>query len=154
MPGIVRAAGPITGPVQHVPQHASPTVRLAVISEGIISWPLYVAQSKRLFEHTGIHVELTHTGCALLLCKLLADQGLRGGDYAFKEIGCQETDVEPGRGCDYEHARRIRCLYPVGARQARQDSQGIRRQGAVKRGQTVSGPDADRLAQQLGVAKS
>jgi ABC-type nitrate/sulfonate/bicarbonate transport system substrate-binding protein len=136
------------------------TVRLAVISEGTASWPLYVAQAKKLFEREGVTVEVTLTassvkqleqltkggydiglqqsdhvvravengsdlfifmanapppelslviapdvcsfadlkgkviavdgtrsGYALLLRKLLADKGLRDGDYTFKEFG-------------------------------------------------------------------
>ena len=135
-------------------------LRLAVISEGTTSWPLYVAQEKKLFERQGIAVAVTltassvkqleqltrggydvgfqqsdhvvravengsdlfvfmayahppelnlvvapdirsfadlkgrvlavdgaRTGYALLLRKLLADQGLRDGDYTFKEFG-------------------------------------------------------------------
>ncbi len=75
---------------------AAPTpVRLAVISEGIASWPLYVAQSKRLFEREGIHVQMTVTGSSARQL----DQ-LIGGEF---DIGLQQSDhvvraVE--RGCD------------------------------------------------------
>ena len=136
------------------------TIRFAVISEGVYSWPLYVAQARQLFAREGVNVEVTvtgsskdqlerltcgdfdiglqqsdhivrgvergadlfifmaqalapeltliaapgitafadlkgrdiavdgaRTGYALLLRKLLADKGLRDGDYTFREIG-------------------------------------------------------------------
>lgn len=136
------------------------TVKLAVISEGTNTWPLYVAQAKKLFDREGVDVRLTltgssvrqlerlirgefdvgfqqsdhvvravengsdlfvfmaqahapgltlvtapgvksfadlksrdiavdgaRTGYALLLRKLLADKGLKDGDYRFNEIG-------------------------------------------------------------------
>ncbi len=139
---------------------AIPTIRFAVISEGVYSWPLYVAQAHGLFAREGVNVDATvtgsstlqlekltrgeydigmqqsdhvvrgvehgsdlfifmaqalapeltlvaapgiksfadlkgrdiavdgaRTGYALLLRKLLADQGLADGDYAFREIG-------------------------------------------------------------------
>lgn len=147
------------------------TVRLAVISEGLLSWPLYVAQAKNLFEGAGIPVEVTLTassarqleqlvkggydigfqqsdhvvraveggsdlfifmaispqpelslvaapdirsfadlkgrviavdgarsGYALVLRKLLADQGLRSGDYTFTEFGGSRERYEALRG--------------------------------------------------------
>ena len=39
-----------------------PTVRFAVISEGVYSWPLYVAEAHGLFAREGVHVEITVTG--------------------------------------------------------------------------------------------
>lgn len=136
------------------------TIRFAVISEGVYSWPLYVAQAQQLFACEGVNVDVTvtgsstqqlerltcgdydiglqqsdhivrgvergadlfifmaqalapelslvaapgikafadlkgrniavdgaRTGYALLLRKLLADKGLRDGDYTFREIG-------------------------------------------------------------------
>ena len=142
------------------PQAPLPRVRLAIISEGINTWPLYVALDKGFFTQHGIAVDVTLTrfsatqlealksggfdiglqqcdhvvravesgsdlfmfmalahapelslvvapelrgfadlrgriiavdgarsGYALLLRKLLADQGLRDGDYTFAEIG-------------------------------------------------------------------
>jgi len=147
------------------------TVRLAVISEGLLSWPLYVAQAKNLFEGAGIAVEVTLTassakqleqlvkggydigfqqsdhvvravesgsdlfifmatspqpelslvaapcissfdnlkgkviavdgarsGYALVLRKLLADKGLRDGDYTFTEFGGSKERYEALRG--------------------------------------------------------
>ncbi|MCE9641177.1 MAG: ABC transporter substrate-binding protein [Betaproteobacteria bacterium] len=137
-----------------------PTLKFAVISEGVYSWPIYIAQAHRLFEREGVNVEITvtgsstqqlekltrgeydvgfqqsdhivrgvergsdlfifmaqalapeltlvaapairsfadlrgkdiavdgaRTGYALLLRKLLADKGLKEGDYTFREIG-------------------------------------------------------------------
>lgn len=142
------------------PQAPLPRIRLAIISEGVNTWPLYVALDKGLFTRQGIAVDVTLTrfsaqqldtlksggfdvgfqqcdhvvravesgsdlfmfmalahapelslvvapgvrafadlrgqtiavdgarsGYALLLRKLLADQGLRDGDYTFAEIG-------------------------------------------------------------------
>ena len=148
-------------------------LKLAVISEGTTSWPLYVAQAKKLFERAGITVEVTLTassvkqleqltqggydigfqqsdhvvravengsdlfifmaispqpelslvaaprigsfdnlkggviavdgarsGYALVLRKLLADKGLRDGDYAFREFGGSKERYEALRGGD------------------------------------------------------
>ncbi len=38
------------------------TVKLAVISETVSNWPLYVAQAKGLFEKEGLTVQMTVTG--------------------------------------------------------------------------------------------
>jgi ABC-type nitrate/sulfonate/bicarbonate transport system substrate-binding protein len=139
---------------------AAQTIRLALISEGVNTWPLYVAQEKGFFRREGLDVQVTltrssvkqldelrkggydigfqqadhvvraveegsdlfalmamahapgltlvgapdvpnvaglkgrviavdgaTTGYALLLRKLLADNGLKAGDYTFKEFG-------------------------------------------------------------------
>ncbi|MBI4192158.1 MAG: ABC transporter substrate-binding protein [Betaproteobacteria bacterium] len=84
MPGRLRASGPTAEPVQRDAQPAAQTVRLAVISEGIISWPLYVAQSQRLFEREGINVETTFTGSSVQQLERLT----RGGF----DIGFQQSD--------------------------------------------------------------
>jgi len=60
------------------------TVRLAVISEGTASWPLYVAQAKNLFEREGIAVETTLTASS---AKQL-EQLVKGG----YDIGLQQSD--------------------------------------------------------------
>ena len=60
------------------------TVRLAVISEGLLSWPLYVAQAKNLFEGAGIAVEVTLTASS---AKQL-EQLVKGG----YDIGFQQSD--------------------------------------------------------------
>jgi len=60
------------------------TVRLAVISEGLLSWPLYVAQAKNLFESAGIAVEVTLTASS---AKQL-EQLVKGG----YDIGFQQSD--------------------------------------------------------------
>lgn len=70
--------------VDAAPQFNSQAVRLAIISEGLNSWPLYVAQSKRLFQRQGIDVEVTLTGSS---AKQL-DQ-LKAGRY---DIGFQQSD--------------------------------------------------------------
>jgi len=40
----------------------STPVRLAIISEGVNAWPLYVAQGRKLFEREGVTVAVTLTG--------------------------------------------------------------------------------------------
>ena len=37
----------------------STPVRLAIISEGVNAWPLYVAQGRKLFEREGVAVAVT-----------------------------------------------------------------------------------------------
>ncbi|MGE5524433.1 MAG: ABC transporter substrate-binding protein [Rhodospirillaceae bacterium] len=60
-------------------------VRLALISEGMATtWPVYVAQSLRMFEHEGITVETTVTGSSV---KQL--DALKAGEY---DIGFQQAD--------------------------------------------------------------
>jgi ABC-type nitrate/sulfonate/bicarbonate transport system substrate-binding protein len=63
--------------------HGQP-VKLAVISEGIASWPLYVAQAKKLFDREGITVEVTLTASSV---KQL-EQLIKGG----YDIGLQQSD--------------------------------------------------------------
>ena len=46
-------------------QTATQAVRLALISEGVSLWPLYVADEKKLFEREGIVVETTLTGSSV-----------------------------------------------------------------------------------------
>ncbi|HET7160442.1 MAG TPA: ABC transporter substrate-binding protein, partial [Burkholderiales bacterium] len=59
-------------------------IRLAIISEGVNTWPLYVAQAKRMFEEAGVQVGVTLTGSSLQQL-----EKLRHGDY---EIGFQQSD--------------------------------------------------------------
>ncbi len=59
-------------------------IRLAVISEGVNAWPLYVAQERRLFEQAGIAVEVTLTGSSSHQL-----EHLRSGGY---DIGFQQSD--------------------------------------------------------------
>ena len=61
-----------------------PTIRFAVISEGVYSWPLYVAQAHGLFAREGVNVEATVTGSSTQqLAKLTS------GEY---DIGLQQSD--------------------------------------------------------------
>jgi ABC-type nitrate/sulfonate/bicarbonate transport system substrate-binding protein len=63
---------------------STPDIRFAVISEGVYSWPLYVAQAHALFAREGVNVEATVTGSSTLqLAKLI------GGEY---DIGLQQSD--------------------------------------------------------------
>ena len=59
-----------------MPAGTLPTVRFAVISEGVYSWPMYVAQAHRLFEREGINVEVTVTGSSTQQLEMLTS-----GDY-------------------------------------------------------------------------
>lgn len=65
-------------------QLSAQSIRLAVISEGVNSWPLYVAQAQRLFVREGINVETTLTGSSV---RQLAQ--LTRGDF---DIGIQQSD--------------------------------------------------------------
>ena len=60
------------------------TIRFAVISEGVYSWPLYVAQARQLFAREGVNVEVTITGSSTRQLERLI-----GGDY---DIGMQQSD--------------------------------------------------------------
>ena len=61
-----------------------PTVRFAVISEGVYSWPLYVAEAHGLFAREGVHVEITVTGSSTQQLAMLTR-----GEY---DIGMQQSD--------------------------------------------------------------
>ena len=69
-----------------VPEGAGPvgTVRLAIISEGINTWPLYVAQGKQSFERHGLKVEVTLTGSSVMQLEQLCSGGF--------DIGFQQSD--------------------------------------------------------------
>ena len=65
------------------PNHV-PLIRFAVISEGVYSWPLYVAQVKQFFARAGVDVDVTITGSSThQLARLIS------GDY---DIGLQQSD--------------------------------------------------------------
>ncbi len=59
-------------------------VRLAIISEGVNAWPLYVAQGRKLFEQEGVSVKVTLTGSSTHQL-----EQLRSGGY---DIGFQQSD--------------------------------------------------------------
>lgn len=59
-------------------------VKLAIISEGVNAWPLYVAQGCHLFERAGVTVEVTLTGSSTQQL-----EQLRSGGY---DIGFQQSD--------------------------------------------------------------
>jgi ABC-type nitrate/sulfonate/bicarbonate transport system substrate-binding protein len=65
-------------------------VKLAVISEGISSWPLYVAQAKKLFEREGITVEETLTASSAMQLEQLTkggyDIGLQQSDHVVRAV--------------------------------------------------------------------
>jgi ABC-type nitrate/sulfonate/bicarbonate transport system substrate-binding protein len=60
------------------------TIRLAVISEGTSSWPLYVAEARGLFARAGINVDMTVTGSSVKQLEQLI-----AGGY---DIGFQQSD--------------------------------------------------------------
>lgn len=66
------------------PQAALPVVRLAIISEGINTWPLYVAQAKNLFPKAGVEVDVTLTRSSALQLEALKSGGF--------DIGIQQCD--------------------------------------------------------------
>ena len=59
-------------------------VRLAVISEGTSSWPLYVAEARGFFQRAGIDVDMTVTGSSVKQLEQLI-----AGGY---DIGFQQSD--------------------------------------------------------------
>jgi ABC-type nitrate/sulfonate/bicarbonate transport system substrate-binding protein len=72
------------GLAAQAPQASTRPLRLAIISEGVNTWPLYVAQEKKMFRSEGVEVEVTLTGSSV---KQL--EQLRAGDY---DMGFQQSD--------------------------------------------------------------
>jgi ABC-type nitrate/sulfonate/bicarbonate transport system substrate-binding protein len=66
------------------PKHDPVRIKLALISDGIINWPLYAAQAKDLFGQEGLAVDATLTGSSV---RQLED--LTAGRY---DIGFQQPD--------------------------------------------------------------
>ncbi len=62
----------------------SAPVKLAVISEGVNAWPLYVAQGRKMFEAEGVAVDVTLTGSSNHQL-----EQMRSGGY---DIGFQQSD--------------------------------------------------------------
>ncbi len=62
----------------------SAPVRLAVISEGVNAWPLYVAQGRNMFGNEGVAVDVTLTGSSTHQL-----EQMRSGGY---DIGFQQSD--------------------------------------------------------------
>ncbi|MFN7085660.1 MAG: ABC transporter substrate-binding protein [Burkholderiales bacterium] len=65
-------------------------MRLSLISEGWLTWPLYVAQEKGLFEKVGIAVEMTLTGSSVVQLEKLtrgdADIGFQQSDHVVRAV--------------------------------------------------------------------
>lgn len=59
-------------------------IRLAIISEGVATWPLYVAEARGLFSRAGLAVETTVTASSVLQLEQLI-----AGGY---DIGFQQSD--------------------------------------------------------------
>lgn len=73
------------GDAQSGPMQQSHPIKLAIISEGVSStWPLYVAQAKRLFEHEGLRVDVTITASSYRQL-----EALKKGEF---DIGFQQAD--------------------------------------------------------------
>ncbi|HET9664549.1 MAG TPA: ABC transporter substrate-binding protein [Burkholderiales bacterium] len=75
------------------PQFLLPKVRLAIISEGINTWPLYVAQAKGLFPQAGIDVEVTLTRSS---AKQLEELKRGGFDIGFQQCDHVVRAVQQG----------------------------------------------------------
>lgn len=75
------------------PQSQSQTVRLAIISEGVNTWPLYVAQEKKLFLKEGIAVEVTLTRSSVKQLDALKSGGF---DIGFQQCDHVVRAVEEG----------------------------------------------------------
>lgn len=67
-----------------MPSTGSAPLRLAVISEGVNAWPLYVAQGRKLFEAEGVAVDVTLTGSSNHQL-----EQMRSGGY---DMGFQQSD--------------------------------------------------------------
>lgn len=68
-------------------------IRLAIISEGTNTWPLYVADAKRLYEREGIRVATTVTGSSV---QQLAELTRGGFDIGFQQSDHVVRAVEQG----------------------------------------------------------
>jgi len=71
--------------------NAPMSVRLAIISEGVNTWPLYVAQGKEFFRRHGLHVDVTLTGSSVMqlekLCAGGFDIGFQQSDHVVRAVG-------------------------------------------------------------------
>ncbi|MGQ0750902.1 MAG: ABC transporter substrate-binding protein [Betaproteobacteria bacterium] len=75
------------------PQAPLPKVRLAVISEGINTWPLYVTQAKDLFRKAGVEVDVTLTRSSARQVEALKTGGF---DIGFQQCDHVVRAVEHG----------------------------------------------------------
>lgn len=88
-----RALRPRSGWHLNSPSPAAHTIRLAIISEGLMTWPLYAAQAKQMFEKEGIQVDVTLTGSSVMQLEQLT----RGGfDIGFQQSDHVVRGVEQG----------------------------------------------------------
>lgn len=88
-----RALRPQSGLRLTSPAPATQGIRLAIISEGLMTWPLYVAQARQLFEKEGIRVDVTLTGSSVMQLEQLT----RGGfDIGFQQSDHVVRGVEQG----------------------------------------------------------
>jgi ABC-type nitrate/sulfonate/bicarbonate transport system substrate-binding protein len=75
------------------PQAPLPKVRLAIISEGINTWPLYVAQAKDFFPKAGVEVDVTLTRSSARQLEALKSGGF---DIGFQQCDHVVRAVEHG----------------------------------------------------------
>lgn len=88
-----RALRPQSGWRLNSPSPAAHAIRLAIISEGLMTWPLYAAQAKQMFEKEGIQVDVTLTGSSVTQLEQLT----RGGfDIGFQQSDHVVRGVEQG----------------------------------------------------------
>ena len=58
-------------------------IKLALISEGVNTWPVYVAQSLGFWRDAGVEVNLTVTGSSILQIEQLKSGGF---DIGFQQV--------------------------------------------------------------------
>ncbi len=68
-------------------------IRLALISEGVNTWPVYVAQSLGLWKNAGAEVDLTVTGSSIQQLDTLKNGGF---DIGFQQVDHIVRGVEQG----------------------------------------------------------
>ena len=68
-------------------------IKLALISEGVNTWPVYVAQSLGFWRDAGVEVNLTVTGSSILQIEQLKSGGF---DIGFQQVDHIVRGVELG----------------------------------------------------------
>ncbi|HTE15450.1 MAG TPA: ABC transporter substrate-binding protein, partial [Burkholderiales bacterium] len=68
-------------------------IKLALISEGVNTWPVYAAQSLGFWQKAGVEVELTVTGSSIQQLDALKNGGF---DIGFQQVDHIVRGVEQG----------------------------------------------------------
>ena len=68
-------------------------IKLALISEGVNAWPVYIAQSLGLWKNAGAEVELTITGSSIQQLDALKKSGF---DIGFQQVDHIVRGAEQG----------------------------------------------------------